>query len=234
MSVKHVIVPSLGSVQLTKRKGNRSIRLSVTASGQIRVSLPTWLPYQAGINFARTKADWITKQQAEHRTPLLSDGQPLGKAHHLHLQASVEAQTISSRLKTTQVLVTYPVALAPSDTSVQKTARQVAIRALRSEAEALLPQRLQTIAHQGQFSYNSIQIKQLKRRWGSCNQKGDIVLNLFLMQLPWQLIDYVIWHELTHTKFLHHGDDFWGELSRHVPEAKRLRRQIREHNTDIR
>jgi predicted metal-dependent hydrolase len=234
MPVKQVVVPQLGTLQLTKRKGSRSIRLSITSDGVVRVSMPTWLPYQAGISFAQTKVDWITSQLAQTRPVVLENGQALGKAHHLLLQASLSAKTITSRLKDTQAFVSYPAEMSATNPNVQKIARQVAIRALRSEAEALLPQRLQTLAQQGGFSYKSVQVKQLKRRWGSCNQQQEIVLNLFLMQLPWLLIDYVLWHELTHTKYLHHAEDFWDELTRHVPKAKELRRQIRIYNTDIR
>jgi hypothetical protein len=49
------------------------------------------------------------------------------------------------------------------------------------------------------------------------------------MQLPWQLIDYVLLHELTHTKHLNHGDDFWQEFLRHEPAAKALRKIIKTH-----
>jgi len=46
------------------------------------------------------------------------------------------------------------------------------------------------------------------------------------MQLPWHLIDYVLLHELTHTKVMRHGAPFWKELERHVPRARALRKEI--------
>ena len=48
-----------------------------------------------------------------------------------------------------------------------------------------------------------------------------------------ELIDYVLYHELTHTKILHHGPNFWLELERHVPQAKRLRKVIRGYHPVI-
>jgi predicted metal-dependent hydrolase len=234
MPIKQVNVPSIGIIQITKRKTNRSIRLSISSDGQVKVSIPTWVPYQAGVHFAQTKKDWIIQHQTEAQPRLLESGQPLGKAHHLYLEASQNAESVSTRLKETQALVIYPERYNLSDPVVQKSARQVAIRALRNEAEALLPQRLEMLATAGNFTYKSVQVKQLKRRWGSCSQRGDIVLNLFLMQLPWTLIDYVLWHELTHTKHLHHGAGFWDELTSHLPDAKQLRKQIKAYNTDIR
>ena len=50
------------------------------------------------------------------------------------------------------------------------------------------------------------------------------------MQLPWHLIDYVMLHELTHTKVMQHGAPFWRELELHVPHAKQLRKEIGEYH----
>ena len=66
-------------------------------------------------------------------------------------------------------------------------------------------------------------------RWGSCDQQHNIVLNLFLMQLPWELIDYVLVHELAHTQVLRHGPDFWQLMERLLPDCRSLRRRMRDH-----
>jgi hypothetical protein len=49
------------------------------------------------------------------------------------------------------------------------------------------------------------------------------------MQLPWHLIDYVLVHELTHTKVMRHGTPFWNELERHIPGAKQFRKEINQY-----
>jgi len=53
------------------------------------------------------------------------------------------------------------------------------------------------------------------------------------MQLPWELIDYVILHELTHTEYMHHGPDFWQALEKVRPQAKQFRREIRKFRPTI-
>ena len=89
---------------------------------------------------------------------------------------------------------------------------------------------LQQLADQYGFAYNSVSMKQLKARWGSCSHKRDITLNIFLMQLPWQLIDYVLVHELVHTKVLHHGQDFWTSFAACLPDAKKRRSELRAYH----
>ncbi len=232
MPVKSVDVPPLGHVKLYKRRGNRSIRLSLSGDGSVRVSLPYYLPYQAAIQFALSKSKWLLDQRADNE-PLLKSGDRIGKAHHLVLSPSEAVQKISSRVSDGRVTIMYPAAVAVSDSTVQEATRRASLKALRAQAEALLPGRLQTLSNQTGLKFQSLRCRQLKSRWGSCSQRKDITLSVYLMQLPWELIDYVLVHELTHTKVLHHGPDFWAELERHVPNAKTLRHAIRAHRPNI-
>lgn len=229
MATKIIEIPDIGPVTLCKRRGNRSLRLSVAADGEVRVSLPSWVPYLAGEQFARSKIDWI---MAHRRAPSagLAHGQAVGKAHRLHFVPMARDNKITTRLHHNQVQVFHPSSLDAAHPRVQKAAQAACIRALRKEAEQLLPQRLQDLAKRTGFTYRNVAIKQLKSRWGSCNMHKDITLNLFLMQLPWRLIDYVLLHELTHTKVMRHGAPFWKELERHVPRAKSLRKEMSKHH----
>ncbi len=225
MATKLVEIPGIGTVALYKRRGNRSLRLTVSPAGEVRVSMPSWVPYKAGEQFAASKSAWI---EAHKMTPsaALKHGQSVGKAHRLYFVPAAQATRISTRLRQNQIEISHPVAYQLHDPAVQQAARSASIRALRKEAEQLLPMRLRQLAVSQGFSYKSVAIKQLKSRWGSCSSNTDIILNLFLMQLPWHLIDYVLLHELTHTKVMQHGSPFWQELERHAPHAKRLRKEI--------
>ncbi len=233
MATKQVSLPSIGTVTLYKRRGNRSLRLTIDAGGEVRVSMPYWLPYNAGEQFAISKAEWIEAHKLEVPTGGLQHGQAIGKAHHLLFTASAQAQRVSTRLHQNQIEISHPSAYDQLHPEVQQAARTASIRALRKEAEQLLPLRLRQLAERSGFSYNSVGVKQLKSRWGSCSSTQDITLNLFLMQLPWHLIDYVLLHELTHTKVMQHGSPFWRELESHVPHAKRLRKEIANYHPVI-
>jgi len=225
VATKQVELAGIGTVMLYKRRGNRSLRLSIGTAGEIRVSMPYWLPYKAGEQFAQSKAAWIALHRVE-QTATLESGHAVGKAHHLLFSPSARASKVMTRIKDSQIEISYPDTLLHTDPEVQKAAQTAAIRALRREAEQLLPLRLRQLAEQSDFTFKSVGVKQLKSRWGSCSAQQEITLNLFLMQLPWHLIDYVLLHELTHTKVMQHGAPFWRELERHLPHAKRLRKEI--------
>jgi predicted metal-dependent hydrolase len=216
------------TVTVYKRRGARNLRLSIAPNGKVRVTIPAWAPYKAGIDFAKSRAAWIKSQQKP--VGLLVDGQAVGKAHRLHFVLDPKMTKPASRIASGSIIVRYPPDLATESSEVQHSAHEAAIRALRAQAEQLLPQRLQTLADEKGFEYTSVQIKRLKGRWGSCDQKARIVLNLFLMQLPWDLIDYVLLHELTHTKILRHGPNFWHAMSQVLPKTPELRKHLKNYH----
>lgn len=227
MASKQFLLEGDIPVTIYKRRANRSLRLSLGPDGAVRVTMPAWAPYQAGLSFVRSRQAWITAQRQPPR--LLRTGQAIGKAHHLHFQTSPAASRPSSRINGSQIVVSYPDHMEGRDPAVQAVANQASIRALRRQAEQLLPLRLGHLAEQHGFQFAGVSIKQLRSRWGSCDHHRRIVLNLFLMQLPWQYIDYVLIHELTHTKILKHGPEFWQAMEQVLPNVKQLRKELKDH-----
>jgi predicted metal-dependent hydrolase len=232
MAFKDFHIDGMGTVTVYKRRGTRNLRLSVRSDGSLRVTIPTWLPYTTGVEFARARRKWIA-DHAQPTTELLVDGQLIGKAHHLSLKANRQSTKVQSRVKASEILITFPETHTPTDSAVQKSARAASIRALRNQAEQLLPIRLQELADKHGLSYQSVSVKHLKTRWGSCDQDRNIVLNLFLMQLPWQLIDYVLLHELTHTRVMKHGPEFWEAMGRLDPDTIQHRKLIKAHRPSL-
>jgi predicted metal-dependent hydrolase len=171
-----------------------------------------------------SRSDWIQQNQSPPPTTL-RHGHQLGKAHRLVFEAR-PTKSIATRISLTEVRVFHPLALTPDHPDVQRRAQSASLRALKQEAQQVLPGRLRTLATTHDFTFGNVAVKQLKSRWGSCNSMQDITLNIFLMQLPWHLIDYVLLHELTHTRIMQHGQPFWNELQKHLPSAKAMRREI--------
>lgn len=117
---------------------------------------------------------------------------------------------------------------------LQEWLRKVIEEALRRNAKEILPQRLclQSIYHG--LPFNKVKINSSRGRWGSCSGKRDVNLSFFLLLLPQHLIDYVLLHELCHTREMNHGDRFW-ELLNLVTDnqAFALREELNGYKTDI-
>jgi len=72
------------------------------------------------------------------------------------------------------------------------------------------------------LSFAEVKFKQLDKSWGSCTPSNKIIISLDAIKLPFSLIDYLIVHELVHTKVKSHSKEFWAELSKHIPNWKEL------------
>ena len=96
-----------------------------------------------------------------------------------------------------------------------------------SAAKELLCARLKVLAKQYEYEFNRVFIRQQKTRWGSCSAKNNINLNLKLVLLPTRLMDYVMLHELVHTRYKNHGPLFWEELDRITGDAKGLSKKVK-------
>jgi predicted metal-dependent hydrolase len=232
MAVKAFEVSGLGLVYVYKRRGAKSLRLSVTADGQIRVTIPNWAPYRSGIEFARNKQGWLLEHQRANRE-VFRHGQRVGKHHTLNMTGEA-TDRIRTRLLATEAALYYPRQLNPADAEVQNVARKLTGRALKQEAEQLLPQRLDILAATYNLPYASFSARHLKTRWGSCSSKHELTFNYFLMELPWELIDYVIAHELAHTKHLNHSRQFWELVGQLMPDYQQRRKDLKQYRPNLR
>lgn len=227
MSQKIVDVEGIGRVVLAKRRGSRSLRLTIRPDGTVRVGLPRWAPYSAGIDFARRRRDWINKHAAGAQPLLLADGHRIGKSYRLTFDTRQGTKTTRTRVAANLISISSP--HHHTSWQVQLAAQKACERALKYEAEKLLAQRIEQLSADNQLAYAGIRVKKLTSRWGSCSDKKLITLNYFLVQLPWHLIDYVIVHELVHTRHLNHSREFWTTFEQILPNAKQLRREIKNY-----
>lgn len=99
----------------------------------------------------------------------------------------------------------------------------------RIRAKIDLTARINHLAQRHGFSFNRLFIRNQKTRWGSCSSRNNISLNMNLVSLPGELRDYVILHELVHTKHKNHGNKFWVALDKLVGDSKEFRRQMRKY-----
>jgi len=93
--------------------------------------------------------------------------------------------------------------------------------------------RLDALAARHGFTYNRMCVRNQKTRWGSCSATNNINLNARLVLLPDRLIDYVLLHELLHTRIKNHGQGFWVELDRVTGDAKGLARRLRSYGMKL-
>jgi len=99
----------------------------------------------------------------------------------------------------------------------------------KAKAKSMLTGRLKYLAEKHGFTYNRVFIRNQRTRWGSCSHKNNISLNMKIVKLPDELVDYVILHELVHTRKKDHSKGFWAEMDKLVGNGKKMASRLRKY-----
>lgn len=223
MPVKSFHLDEVGIVKIYKRHKVRRLNLRISGD-TVRVTQPFWLPYTSGLEFAKNNLPWITDQKKHQASLTVKHQQNIGKCHQVEYIAS---DRLKSRIAKGKILIGIPNNLTMNSPEVKQLAKTAIKRALKKEAAQYLVKRLDFLAKTYDFKVNNIYLKSLRTRWGSCNSRLDITLNTYLMMLPDDLIDYVLLHELTHTKILNHSKIFWVTLGSILPDYHERRKALK-------
>ena len=100
----------------------------------------------------------------------------------------------------------------------------------KNHARKILKQRLDQLCEKHNFLYANLSIRNQKTRWGSCSAKNNISLNAKLTSLPKELMDYVILHELVHTRVKNHSKDFWETLDKYMQNSKKIDKKLKKYS----
>lgn len=98
----------------------------------------------------------------------------------------------------------------------------------KNEAALTLPSRITHYARKMGLYPSEIRFKKMRRRWGSCNSEGVVTLNIHMMQLSYEHMDYIIVHELAHLKHMNHSKEFHALVRSILSNEKQLRNAIKE------
>lgn len=116
---------------------------------------------------------------------------------------------------------------------MQRNANRIAytpeeIAAYKKEARNTLKSRLDEISEMTGLAYSGFRLSSARTNWGSCSGKNSINLSWRLMLLQPGLRDYVILHELCHTKEHNHSQRFWALVGSFMPDYKERRKILKK------
>lgn len=223
--------------KITVRRSARStqVRVRVAPDGTLRASLPLYTPVffvKRLLKSSRNELRAILQQSQPEQ--VYTDGMQIGKSHSLRIIHST-SPAVSAKISRHAQFITIilPVNKTINDSDVVRAIRDSVISALRLEAKSYLPKRLSYLAANTGLNYEKVRFSHASGRWGSCSSRGTISLNIGLMKLPFELIDYVLIHELCHTKHMNHSTEFWSSVESTDPEYRQHRRALKKENPSI-
>jgi predicted metal-dependent hydrolase len=235
MAVLQVVDFDFGQVSLQRDTRSKYMRLKVHPEKGVIVSIPRGVSENQAIDFVKRKQDWIkkslkkTEQVANKFTRFIPETPFATKYHKLSLQPHAK-KTLKFEVKDSLLIVYYPGDVSVHHEKVQAFIRHAITETMRFEAKKYLPVRTREIASKYKLPVGEVSVRNNKTRWGSCSGKNNISLNIHLMRLPDELIDYVIYHELAHIKVKSHGKPFWQYMELILPGARRIDKKLNKYH----
>jgi predicted metal-dependent hydrolase len=212
-----------------QRMPRKTLSISVHPDLRVLVKAPEETRLEEINERVYRRANWILKQQRQFEI-YLPDVPPRkyisgeshrfsGRQYRLKVTKSENEEIKLSR----QFLEVYTPDAAPGHV------RELVESWYREQANKIFQERLAACylkLSREQVPYPKIYIRKMQSSWGSCSAKGTISLNIKLVQVPTEFIDYVIVHELCHLKYLHHEPEFYKLLSRMMPDWERKKERL--------
>lgn len=207
------------------RSRRKTIALIVQPDGRLVVRAPLRATLAQIHALVGQKEAWIRAKQAEVRAA----GHP-NAAHHFqpgelfYFLGQAYPLAISPHPRTLLRLDTDCFVLADS---ARERGIQVFTRWYRQQAAALLPERAAWFADRYGFKYNRVRISAARTRWGSCSALGSLSFTWRLMLVPPAVLDYVVVHELAHTRERNHQRAFWEQVAAVLPDYQQRRKWLK-------
>lgn len=199
---------------ITFRYSKRAKRMNAKINqGAVVVTLPYHFTEKTGMKFVES----VRPKLREMKEKQLSNFslRPNKELETLNFKIKIEPhdrKDYYSKLDKDILTIYYPAECDVNDAKTQYFFFDCVKFFLRKDAKQYLPNRTYELAKRFEFTYSDVKIQSSTTRWGSCSGKKNINLTLYLMLLPMHLIDYVILHELCHTREMNHSSKFWGEM----------------------
>lgn len=219
-----------GEITVTRRALASRVSLRIAPNGRIRITIPLHAPLASAKLLIKRSRRSIQKLIAEQQGDFpYSTSQQIGKSHNLLVEQGEPAvKTVG-----TSIIINARDDQDFADPIFQQSIRDHVVKALRKEAKSYLPRRLKFLAEQHGFHYDKTRLTHSSSRWGSCSSNGTISLNIALMNIPFELLDYVLIHELCHTRQMNHSQAFWREVAAIDPHYKQHRTALKKYTPHV-
>ncbi|MDR0545131.1 MAG: M48 family metallopeptidase [Odoribacteraceae bacterium] len=225
------IVPGAGVVKARRGVHIRRLSIRVAAGRGAWVNVPRGESDRAVEEFLLSRREWVEQARARAAECLPGLGfhdEARSREHALRvLPAPVDRPVVRREGREVRLFIPE----GEERGRVAAFAEGVLVAIYKEESRAYLPGRVDELARRFGFSRGRLSFRDNLSNWGSCSSRNNISLNVRLMKLPDELIDYVILHELCHTVEKNHSPRFWSLVREVCPGYVGLRERLKRYHT---
>lgn len=195
----------------------RHARLQVKPFGGLEVVIPPRFPRHQIPGFVAQHSGWIRTRLGEQARRRAAISLP----HSIEL--ALDKRRVTVVYHNPGQAINHDLFAPPLQDTLYIEGRDHADRVhalrnwIRGQAWKVLPTLLDQISRRTGLTYRKLTIRSQKTRWGSCSRRGNISLNDQLLFVPAPTVEYLMVHELCHTRQLNHSRRFWHLVEQYCP-----------------
>lgn len=215
------------SVRYQRRK---TIALHVLGDGALEVRAPVGYRSEWIEDFVRSRSEWAVGARARQlerlqwRRPVAATGEAWLLGRPLQVQMTSAGRFRAVARDGVLEIATPDIAnCAVVEKRLERWYRERAIAEFQARLEACCARFPRPVA------VPPMTVRRMRRRWGSCNHRGEITFNIDLVKLPPELIDYVVMHEICHLFEFNHGSRFYALQAQAVPDWREHEARLKRY-----
>ncbi|MDF2610710.1 MAG: putative metal-dependent hydrolase [Lachnospiraceae bacterium] len=203
------------------RSERKNISISIEPNKNIKVKAPVELTDDEVMEVVKKKSRWITAKLFEmreienrkyHRQYVNGESFTyMGRNYSLQLVDDITLKKPEVKLYRGKLYVKTP-------SRNEDVIHKAIVKWYQEKAKEKIPDRVSYYEKFFVEKHGRIDIKDQKKRWGSCTKEGDLAFNWKSIIAPANILDYIIVHELCHLRYMNHSKEFWEMLGRVLPD----------------
>ncbi len=207
------------------RSSRKTFGLEITSNAELIIRAPRFALPKTIENIIQEKKDWIIRKQAQmqNRKSQVQTREYKHGETFLFLGKKYELQIVEDFNKVLHFQDNIKLS-----SRYAKNAKKVLETWYKREAHKMFQKQVEFFATENNFQYKKIRISSATKRWGSCSGKNNLNFSWKLIMAPQFVFDYVVIHELVHTKEKNHGENFWKKVADIFPRYQEAKLWLKE------
>lgn len=206
----------------------QTLAIEVHPDSRVLVRAPVGCPEALIAERVKKRAAWISRQLAEFERyrPRAPARQHISGESHLYLGRQYRLQLLSADTASVQLARGHLLVSLPGEPEPERV-KALLHRWYLDRARWVFIEVLDaSLRHFKDVDHPRLIVRAMQSRWGSLSRAGTMTLNANLVRTPRACIEYVITHELCHTKHRDHDPRFFRLLGRVMPDWEQRKRRL--------
>ena len=223
--------------RITYSSRQKTIELVIDLESGFTVKAPGSMSKEEVAANLRRKASWIITNldkmneviRNETRKEFVSGEKFPYKGKHYRLKVVQVNEEIVPTLTFTHSKFIAHVPVSVPEFDYPRIIQPLFIGFYHEKAEKVLNQRARMYSKYFEEKPSLIKVRPLKNKWGNCSKTNQLRFNWRVVMAKMSIIDYVVVHELCHTKYKDHSKAFWNEVQKILADYEERKEWLRVH-----